>query len=444
MDSRFATQIQRVSASGQPSRSVRLLADRQVAQLRPLLEAIVRRRDEVVPEWYQLYARRFGERRSLSKAEFVHLFGVALHRIFNPLIEGNWKQFAHESIRLGERLIERRMPSAEAFACLGLFQESAQFVFPLNPPLFAIHTALEHLNLELACLITAAYFSSHAAVAGERIAIEDRVESRLASGRTRFHGLVGSNPSMRELYHDIEAVGRNCGTVLIRGENGTGKSVIARAVHECSGRAGERFAALNCKALPPDLIESELFGAGRGPDSEYLGILRAAHGGTVFLNEITSIGLRTQGRLLQAIRRGTVRPVESAREHPLDVRIIAATSRDPAEAIASHRLNPRLLDYLRASVLEIAPLRDRRDDLPLLVEHFIAFFNRRFDRAVAGVSVDAIRAMTRYPWPGNVRELAATVEESCIFSESPTIGVEHLPPLIGESAFGRRAARVHP
>ncbi|GEM_PF-6782243 len=441
MEPRVARDLDATAGRQQPAYP-NLLDEGEAARLRPVLEAVVRRRQEVVSQWYQRYARYFGDSRSLSNSEFVDLFVSALYRILDPLMEGNREQFAHQTIRLGELLIQRRMPSAEAFACLALFQESARFVFPVNPPLYAIHGALEHLNLELASLIMAAYFSSHAAVAGERLAAEDRVQSRLpASGRRCFHGLVGSNPSMRELYRNIEVVGQSRGTVLIRGETGTRKSIIARAVHQCSARAREPFVLLNCGMLPRDLIEGELFG---WPDrgGEYLGILRAAHGGTVFLNEITEIGLETQSRLLRAIRCGTLRPVGSQREHPLDARIIAATSRDPVQAVISHRLNPKLLECLSASTLEIPPLRDRSDDIPSLVDHFIAFFNRRFDRAVVGISHDAIRAMMRYSWPGNERELAATVEEACIFTDSALIGLENLPPPIGEPIFFRRAASV--
>lgn len=429
-----------------------LLGDHELAALCPVLEAIVRRRTAVVRHWYQLYAQHFGDRRSLAGSEFVRLFESSLEHSLTALVENNVGKFASDVIALGELLVERRVPLAEAVASLGLFEPSVHAVFPGNPaPSAGTDATLGKLTYVQVILLTTAYFSSPAALTGERIAALDRGAAGLAAERrTRFNGLVGASPRMRELYQRIQAAGQTCGPVLILGESGTGKGLVARAIHESGPRERRSFVALNCAAFPKDLIESELFGYQRDAldraGGECLGIFRAADGGTVFVDEITQIDAQTQRKLLCAIAGRSVRPVGSMREQAVDVRVIASTKSDPREAIARGTLHPELYQRLRDWVIEIPPLRERRDDIPLLVEHFIARCNQSFDGAVLGIRPEALRAMMEHSWPGNVRELCDAIESAGTLGDAQFISLDDLPSTIEQSVTftpvkGRQASK---
>ena len=217
---------------------------------------------------------------------------------------------------------------------------------------------------------------------------------------------------------------------------GLGKELVARAIQECGAVPAAPFVALNCAAIPKDLIESELFGykkgAFSGANAEYLGLFRAAEGGTLFLDEVTEMAPETQSKLLRAVQERTVRPVGSTREVPVDVRLVASTNRDPEDAVRSGSLRQDLYYRLQASVLKVPPLRERIEDIPLLVEHFIAFFNEKLQPKVmvAGIGEDALEAMQRHLWPGNVRELSNAIESAFTFSHSSIIGLDDLPAAV--------------
>ena len=188
---------------------------------------------------------------------------------------------------------------------------------------------------------------------------------------------------MRQLYDKVEAAGVTRGTILIVGESGTGKELVAHAIHECGPQPATPFVALNCAAVPKDLIESEMFGYKRGAfsgaNADYLGLFRAADRGTLFLDEVTEMSADTQSKLLRAIQERTVRPVGSTKEVAVDVRLIASTNRDPQEAVKEGSLREDLYYRLQASVMKMPPLRERAEDVPLLVEHFIELFNEKAD-----------------------------------------------------------------
>ncbi len=211
--------------------------------------------------------------------------------------------------------------------------------------------------------------------------------------RHRFHGLVGATAAMRQFYQRIEAVAATKGNLLIVGESGTGIELVARVIHESGPRRDRPFVALNCAALPEDLIESELFGFNRGAFSgatvEHLGPFRAAEGGTLLLNEITVMSAETQSKLLRAIQERAIRPIGSIHEEPVDVRVISSTNRDPRTAVAEGDLREDLYYRLQACVLTLPPLRDRRKDIPLLVDHFIAIFNEELGRNFEGIEPQA-------------------------------------------------------
>ena len=345
--------------------------------------------------------------------------------------------YAIETIRTGERLAERRVPFAEVVASLHLYEESVYRLFAVSPLPVESYLCFDKLSHVRMILLADAYFRSEVAVAGARIQALEREAARLPrSERQSFHGLAGMSSAMRRLYDRIEAAGATRGTVLIVGESGTGKELVARAIHESGPARSTPFVALNCAAIPRDLIESELFGHKRGAfsgaNAEYLGLFRAADGGTLFLDEVTEMSPETQSKLLRAVQERSVRPVGSTSEVAVDVRLIASTNRVPEEAVRSGQLRRDLYYRLQAGVLEVAPLRDRQEDIPLLIEHFISMFNEKLKPRIPvhGIEESAMAAMRRYSWPGNVRELSNAIEGAFTFGRSHTIALDALPPAI--------------
>ncbi len=413
------------------------------------MRAVLNRRSEVVRHWNQLYILHFGDARSLSDAEFVRIFEPAVERNMLALLEGDMDSYASHIIRLGDLLAERGVPIDEVIASLHLFEASAHTVFPQDPPLpTRIYTTFDKLSHARLILLVGAYFRSNSALATERLAALERDAAQLSPGsRTRFHGLVGASAVMRELYRRIQAAAATRGNLLIVGDSGTGKELVARAVHESGPRSSRPFVPFNCAAIPKDLIESELFGYKRGAFSgataEYLGLFRAAEGGTLFLDEVTEMSPETQSKLLRAIQERAVRPVGSTREQPVDVRLIASTNRMPREALAEGRLRRDLYYRLHASVLTVPPLRDRAEDIPLLVQHFITIFNARLGRSVAGVDEPALQAMLSHSWPGNVRELSNAIESALTFGTGALVRLADLPAAIRKYA-PRQAAIQSP
>ncbi len=425
--------------SGTPSggpRYFHLLWDDDLKELRQILSVVLQRRTEVVRHWNQLYILHFGSSRSLSDAEFAQVFEPAIERNMLALLEGDMDSYASHVIRLGDLLAERGVPIDEVIASLHLFEESAHTVFPRDPPLpTRIYMTFDKLSHVRLILLVSAYFRSNSVSATERLAGLERDAAQLSPGsRTRFRGLVGASAAMRELYRRIEAAAATRGNLLITGESGAGKELVARALHESGPRSNRPFVALNCAAIPKDLVESELFGYKRGAFSgasaEYLGLFRAAEGGTLFLDEVTEMSPETQSKLLRAIQERAVRPVGSTREQPVDVRLIASTNRIPREALADGRLRRDLYYRLHASVLTVPPLRDRAEDIPLLIQHFITIFNARLGRSASGIDEPALRAMLKYPWPGNVRELSNAIEGALTFSNTRVVGLADLPAAI--------------
>ena len=424
-----------------------LLFEEELEALCPILRVVLERMDEVMDYWYQLYVVHFGDDRTLGELEFADLYKKALAGNTKHLIDGDMDQYAIETIRAAERLAERRVPFAEVVASLHLYEEAVYRLFAPSAPPIEVYTIFDKLSHVRIILIADAYFRSEVAVAGARIKALEREAARLPrSQRLSFHGLVGVSQAMRRLYDRIEAVGETRGTVLIVGESGTGKELVARAIHECGLTASAPFVALNCAAIPRDLIESELFGHKRGAfsgaNAEYLGLFRAADGGTLFLDEVTEMSPETQSKVLRAVQERTVRPVGSTSEVSVDVRLIASTNRNPDEAVRSGQLRQDLYYRLQAGVLHVPPLRDREEDIPLLIEHFIALFNEKLKPRiiVSGVEESAMAAMRHYRWPGNVRELSNAIEGALTFGRSPLIALDALPPAIEGNNTGSGAA----
>ena len=252
----------------------------------------------------------------------------------------------------------------------------------------------------------------------------------------RFENIVGSSDEMRLVYEKVEAARKTDSMVLICGESGTGKELVAKAIHYNGLRASKPFIPVNCAAMPKELIESELFGhkkgAFTGASSDFSGLFRAADGGTLFLDEIVEMPYRSQAKLLRALQEKRIRPIGGAGEVPVDVRVIASTNQNVEKSIQNNKFREDL--YYRLSVIRInlPPLRSRLDDIPLLVSHFIAKFNRDFGRTVKRISKETLETLAGYQWPGNVRELESAIENAFAFANSDVIGKSDLPTYITE------------
>jgi two-component system response regulator AtoC len=243
--------------------------------------------------------------------------------------------------------------------------------------------------------------------------------------------LVGRSPAIKQVIALAGKVARHPSTVLVTGESGTGKELVARLVHSSSPRAGAAFVAVNCGAIPEALLESELFGHVRGAftgaSTERRGLFEEADGGTLLLDEIGELPQALQVKLLRALQEGEVRPVGDNQARTVDVRLVAATSRDLEAEVAAGRFRSDLFYRINVVRIHLPPLRDRREDVPELTHHFVTLFKRRLGLPTAGVSPGAMRLMMEYPWPGNVRELENVVERALVLAEGKEIDVENLP-----------------
>jgi two-component system response regulator AtoC len=246
-----------------------------------------------------------------------------------------------------------------------------------------------------------------------------------------FDALVGRHPRMIRLYELIAQVAPTPVTVLITGESGTGKELVARAIHRKSARHGQPFVAVNLAAIPETLIESELFGhekgAFTGAHSRKPGKFELAHGGTLFLDEVASLRLDLQPKLLRALQQREIERLGGQRPVAVDVRVIAATNVDLRQATQARAFREDLFYRLNVVPLVVPPLRERKDDLPALAEHFARKYAREFKKDVRGISRGALIALQRYDWPGNVRELENIMERSVALATRAVIGLEDLP-----------------
>ena len=249
-----------------------------------------------------------------------------------------------------------------------------------------------------------------------------------------FGSLIGNSPEMRKIYQVVELAAPTAASVLITGESGTGKELIAQTIHQLSPRASFPFIAINCAAIPETLLESEIFGhekgAFTGAADRRQGCFELADRGTLFLDEIGEMTPATQVKLLRVLQERTFRRVGGRTEQSVDVRVIAATNIDPTEAVKQGKLRDDLYYRLNVFALRLPPLRERKDDLPLLVQAFINEFNTRNQKSVAGVDQQAMRLLEHYQWPGNVRELRNVVERATILAGGPFIEPRHLPPTL--------------
>ncbi len=267
---------------------------------------------------------------------------------------------------------------------------------------------------------------------------EVRALRRQLQERGTFGRLVGASLEMRKIYQVIEQAAPTSASVLVHGESGTGKELVAQTLHQLSPRVSQPFVPLNCAAIPDTLLESELFGhekgAFTGAIARRAGAFELAHKGTLFLDEIAEMTPVTQAKLLRVLQERSFRALGATREQTVDIRVVAATNADPQEAVRQGRLREDLFYRLNVFAIELPPLRDRKDDIPLLAQAFIREFNERNNRNVAGVSDAAMRLLEQYHWPGNVRELRNAMERATIVAKGPFIEPVDMPSVPSESA----------
>jgi DNA-binding NtrC family response regulator len=271
-------------------------------------------------------------------------------------------------------------------------------------------------------------------------------EVRTLRRQLREHGsfgrIIGNSPGIRTVYRVIEQSAPTNASVLISGDSGTGKELIAQTIHELSPRATFPFVAINCAAIPETLLESEIFGhekgAFTGATDRRTGVFELAHRGTLFLDEIAEMMPATQVKLLRVLQERVFRRLGGRQEISVDVRVIAATNVNPQEAVNSGKLREDLFYRLNVFAIDLPPLRERREDIPLLVQMFLTEFNRSNAKGIRGVDQEAMYILERYPWPGNIRELRNVIERATILAESEFIEPRHLPPTLisrGEEAL---------
>jgi DNA-binding NtrC family response regulator len=263
-----------------------------------------------------------------------------------------------------------------------------------------------------------------------RLTIENVVLKQDLKQKPRHTEIISQSPGIEKVKEMIAMVARTDSTVLLQGESGTGKGLAARKIHEMSLRRAYPFISVDCGTLVKTLFESELFGhvkgAFTGADSTQHGKFEMARGGTLFFDEISNINLEIQAKLLKAVEEKCVSKVGDHKVVRVDVRLISATNRDPQEAIAKGLFREDLFFRLNVVSIHLPPLRDRKEDVPLLVDHFLKVFSRKQGKSVEGFSDDAMNTLTEYTWPGNVRELENTVERLVVFARDKTITPQDL------------------
>jgi two-component system response regulator AtoC len=246
-----------------------------------------------------------------------------------------------------------------------------------------------------------------------------------------WHGFVGVSPAMEQVYTLIQQVAPTKTSVLIQGETGTGKELVARAIHNASPRAQSLFVSINCAAIPAEILESELFGydkgAFTGAHKDRVGKFELADGGTLFLDEITEMDYNLQAKLLRVLQERTLERLGSNRTIAVDVRVIAASNRNPRQAIVEQKLREDLFYRLNVFTIELPPLRERREDVLPLAYYFLKKHAQDFGYPFNGMALEAEQVLLNYAWPGNVRELENMMERAVVLSGGKAIGIKHLP-----------------
>ncbi len=357
------------------------------------------------------------------------------------------ERLARESFDLV--LTDIRMPRTSGLEIVRAARERdpqvAILVFTAYP---SIESAVEAMKLGASDYIAKPFLPADLLRAAARLLEARRLrdENQLLERQLRkdygFDDIVGSSPAMQSVFETIRRVAAIEADVLIVGETGTGKELVARSIHTRSGRSSNRFVPVDCGAIPEELLESEFFGHERGAftgaNARSLGLLEFGHQGTFFLDEVAELSPRLQVKLLRVLQERRVRRVGGREELAVDVRVVAATSRNLAEEIKRGRFREDLYYRINVARIDLPPLRERREDIPLLVEHFIRRHAAEMGRVVEGVDPELLEVLSRYRWPGNVRQLQNVLKRSLAMCRGERLAVEDLPDEIvvagGEAA----------
>ncbi len=281
-----------------------------------------------------------------------------------------------------------------------------------------------------------------------RLVLENRSLRAELGQRTRhgFGGLIGRSSEMQQVFSLISRVARTRTNVLILGASGTGKELVARAVHDESERSGKPFLVINCAAIPENLLESELFGhkkgAFTGATADREGMFQAADGGTLLLDEIGDMPLGMQAKLLRVLQERKVKVVGDLREVPVDVRVIAATNRDLEDEVTEGRFREDLYYRLNVISIDLPALKDRPSDIPVLAYHFLKKYATEFDKQVLDISPDVLQRLLRHPFNGNVRELENIIERAVALEEGDSISMMSMPPGISEASQSYQLSNI--
>ncbi len=362
--------------------------------------------------------------------------------------------FDVEGVRTGEAALERlraipfelvltdlKLPDTDGIGILkGARELQPEAVVVLITAYGTIESAIEAMRAGAYDYVTKPFRASEilqvVEKALERVRLRREVSQlrQAVAERFGFASLVGKSGKMQEVYTQIEKVAATRGTVLIQGESGTGKELVAKAIHFNSSRKSGPFVVIDCGAIPEALQESELFGHEKGAFTGAIatkkGLFEEAHGGTLFLDEVAELAPGLQAKLLRALQDGEIRRVGGTKTLHVDARVIAATNRDLAAEVREGAFREDLFYRLNVFPIFLPPLRERLEDLSLLVDHFLGRLAREGGRPSKRLSAEALRAMMTYPWPGNVRELEHALERAALLSEGETITDHDLPPAI--------------
>jgi two-component system, NtrC family, response regulator PilR len=395
-----------------------------------------------------------------SGREMVHILVVDDEKSICELLEITFRKEGHKveiahSVEAARRKLESslfdivisdvRMPGATGVELLRFAREIAPDSY------FVLITGVPTLETAIAAANEGAnryVIKDHDLVEQLRVAVREVSENlkwkkeagylrREIRRLTGLDNIVGTSPKMKAIFDMIQTVAPQTSRILITGESGTGKELVARAIHENSSRSTAPFITINCGAFPETLLESELFGymkgAFTGANENRRGLFQAAHGGTLFMDEIGNMNLAMQVKLYRVLQEGKVRPLGSNEEIDVDVRVITATNKDLEKAIAADEFREDLFYRLSVIPIHVPPLRDRRDDIPLLARHFLERFRKQMEKPIEAISPQAMSRLESYDWPGNVRELENTIERAVALESGPEISVTVLPERIALS-----------
>ncbi|MEW6749500.1 MAG: sigma-54 dependent transcriptional regulator [Candidatus Latescibacterota bacterium] len=348
-------------------------------------------------------------------------------------------------------LSDIRMPAMDGMQLLRQIRERCPQATVIMMTAFgSVGSAVEAMKQGAYDYISKPFKMDEVLIVLSRVAEEKRLRRQLVSMREElterysFDRLIGKSRPMQEVYDLIRRVAQTTATVLVTGRSGTGKELVARAIHFNSRRSDSPFVPVNCSAIPEELLESELFGHVRGAFTGAVGdrpgLFLEADGGTLFLDEVTEMGTELQAKLLRVLQEREVRAVGSARQVMVDVRIIAATNQEPEGLVRAGSLREDLYYRLNVIPIRLPSLRERLEDIPLLVEHFLEKHAAEVGSRKQ-ISPEAIAALMRHTWPGNVRELENVVERGAVLSRGEVIGAEDLPEVL-RSAEGGLLARA--